>query len=311
MPRLKVAKIAQLTGHNASVFALGEDQAPNTFLSGAGDGWIVRWNLDEPENGRLIAKVETQVFSILHLPERNMMIAGNMNGGVHWVDLENPEKTRNVAHHQKGVFAIEALGNYILTAGGQGMLTKWDRATGKAMESLQLSNQSHRSIAISPDQKEIAVGCSDNGIYLLDAQTLSIRHHIKEAHNNSVFSLAYHPDGAYLLSGGRDAHLKVWQLDAPPKCVDEKPAHWFTINSIVFSPCGRWFATGSRDKTLKIWDAKSFELLKVLETIRDKGHLNSVNRLFWTPYQNYLISASDDRSLIIWEISPAANATGA
>lgn len=305
MSRLQVAKIAQLTGHNASIFALGKDRAPNTFLSGAGDGWVVRWNLDEPENGRLIAKVETQVFSLCHLPERSMVVVGNMNGGVHWVNLEFPEKTRNIAHHQKGVFAIEAAGNAIFTAGGQGMLTKWDRATGNALESIQLSNQSLRCIAVSADRQEIAVGSSDKCIYMLDANDLSIRHIIKDAHSNSVFSLAYRPDGAFLLSGSRDAHLKAWQLKGEPKCVNDQPAHWFTINSIVFSPCGRWFATGSRDKTVKLWDAASFKLLKVLETIRDKGHLNSVNRLFWPPYQDYLVSASDDRSLIVWKVSDA------
>ncbi|MEQ8706082.1 MAG: hypothetical protein RIC19_19280 [Phaeodactylibacter sp.] len=309
MPRLQVKKIAQLTGHNAAVFALGKDHAPNTFLSGAGDGWIVRWNLNEPENGRLIAKVDTQVFSLFHLPEREVVVVGNMNGGVHWVDLVQPEKTRNIAHHQKGVFAITAYDGYILTAGGQGMLTKWDRATGRALESIQLSNQSLRSLAVSSKRSEIAVGSSDNSIYLLDAATLQIRHHIIDAHTNSVFALAYRPDSQYLLSGGRDAHLKVWHLTESPSCTDDKPAHWFTINSIVFSPCGRWFATGSRDKTVKIWDAETFGLLKVLETIRDKGHLNSVNQLFWSPYQDFLISASDDRSLILWKVNPDNSTT--
>jgi WD40 repeat protein len=303
MPNLLIEKITQVTGHNAAIFALGEDSHPNTFLSGAGDGWIVRWNLDDPENGRLIAKVETQVFSLLHLPEQATVVVGNMNGGVHWVNLEQPEKTRNIAHHQKGVFAIVPYEDYVLTAGGQGLLTKWDRATGRALESIQLSNQSLRSLAVSTGRKEIAVGSSDNAIYLLDATTLKVRHKLPAAHDNSVFSLAYRPDDAVLLSGSRDAHLKTWSLDGTPECIDDKPAHWFTINSIVFSPCGRWFATGSRDKTIKIWDAQTFELLKVLEPIRDKGHLNSVNRLFWTPYNNYLVSASDDRSMIIWKVN--------
>lgn len=303
MPNLQVEKIAQLTGHNASVFALGKDHSPGTFLSGAGDGWIVRWDLDSPKDGRLIAKVETQIFSLFYLPESSVVVAGNMNGGVHWVHLDHPERTRNIAHHQKGVFAIEPYENCLFTAGGQGMLTKWDQSTGRSLESIQLSGQSLRSIAVSAGRKEIAVGSSDNNIYLLDANTLEIRHKLTGAHDNSVFSLAYRRDDQVLLSGSRDAHLKAWQLENGPSCIDDKPAHWFTINSIDFSPCGRWFATASRDKTVKIWDAHSFELLKVLETVRDQGHLNSVNRLFWTAHKNYLVSASDDRSIIIWKVT--------
>ncbi|MBK8425147.1 MAG: hypothetical protein IPL27_03820 [Lewinellaceae bacterium] len=59
----------------------------------------------------------------------------------------------------------------------------------------------------------------------------------------------------------------------------------------------RFFATASRDKTLKIWDSATFTLLKVVDTIRDGGHINSVNRLLWLP--ECLVSASDDRSAIL------------
>ena len=84
--------------------------------------------------------------------------------------------------------------------------------------------------------------------------------------------------------------------------VFSEPGHWFTINEIVFSPDGKFTATASRDKTIKIWDANSFKLLKVIDAVRGGGHINSVNTLLWSKYNNWLISGSDDRSIIIWEI---------
>jgi WD40 repeat protein len=60
------------------------------------------------------------------------------------------------------------------------------------------------------------------------------------------------------------------------------------------------FATASRDKTIKLWDFSSGRLLKVLDTVRYGGHVNSVNRLLWV--DNVLLSASDDRTVSIWEI---------
>ncbi|NUQ25376.1 MAG: hypothetical protein HUU34_15625 [Saprospiraceae bacterium] len=86
------------------------------------------------------------------------------------------------------------------------------------------------------------------------------------------------------------------------KLISSQPAHWYTINHIALHPSGRWLATGSRDKTVKIWDAQSFELIKVLETIRDRGHVNSVNKVWWRPDGKQLVSAGDDRSMIIWEV---------
>ncbi|MCI5081511.1 MAG: WD40 repeat domain-containing protein [Saprospiraceae bacterium] len=299
--KLKAKKIAQLSGHNAAIYALSAGNDQQHFYSGAGEGWIVEWDLQSPDLGQLAAKVETQVFSLLHLPDHQLIVAGNMNGGVHWVDLKDSDQTRNIAHHEKGVFGIIRIADAVYTIGGQGMLSKWDIGQRRATESLYLSNQSLRSIVFSESRNEIAVGSSDNNIYLLDASDMSLKYTIQQAHDNSVFSLHYHPTQAILLSGSRDAHLKAWDLMSYQEVVSH-PAHWFTINDIKFHPSGKWFATASRDKTIKIWDAEEIKLLKVLETVRDHGHVNSVNRLFWSAHNDYLISASDDRSMIIWHI---------
>ncbi|GJM36376.1 MAG: hypothetical protein DHS20C18_53770 [Saprospiraceae bacterium] len=304
MPKLaNIKKIAQLTGHNAAIFALSASAQPTHFLSAAGDGWVVEWDLQQPETGRLLAKVETQIFSVLYLPAMGQVVVGNMNGGVHWVDLKQPDRTLNVLHHQKGVYGIERVGEWVFTLGGEGRLSRWSIAERRSVESFQLSNRSLRAIAHSPERQELAVGASDHNIYVLDANTLELKHVIERAHDNSVFALHYHPDGDLLYSGGRDAHLKVWDAHLNFANVSSQPAHLYTINDIAFHPNGQLLATASRDRTIKIWDAATFQLLKVLDTIRDGGHINSVNRLFWSNYDNCLISASDDRSIILWGVS--------
>ena len=63
-----IQKIATLTGHNASIFSIIPYKAPHLFLSGAGEGWIVEWDFNDPEMGRLLAKVDTQIsVSYTHL----------------------------------------------------------------------------------------------------------------------------------------------------------------------------------------------------------------------------------------------------
>ncbi len=287
------------SGHRAALYALARDREDRHVITAGGDGWLVDWDLDDPETGRVIASVETQVFSLLTLPGRGWVVAGNMNGGVHWIDLEHPAQTRNIQHHQKGVYDIQTAGQWLYTAGGDGVLTRWDAGTGATVESFQLTNRALRAIAISGVRSEMAVGASDGAVYLLDLETLALKNTIPKAHLPSVFALAWSPDATHLLSGGRDAMLRVWNRQKEPALVSEQPAHWYTINHIVFSPDGKYFATASRDKTVKVWDAGSFQLLKVLDTIRDGGHINSVNRLLWLP--GCLLSVSDDRTMIGWE----------
>jgi len=118
-----IQKIATLTGHNASIFSIIPYKAPHLFLSGAGEGWIVEWDFN------------------CYLEKENVVVAGNMNGGVHWVDLDNPTETKNILQHQKGVFAIQQVDNELFTAGGAGLLTRWNIKRQKTIESLHLSNQ--------------------------------------------------------------------------------------------------------------------------------------------------------------------------
>ena len=302
MSNIQLTKIAQLTGHEASVFALSDDKEAKYFLSGGGEGWIVRWDLENPALGKLIAKAESNIYSLCHLPDWNLIIAGNMNGGVHWIDLLDSDKSKDIQQHQKGVYDIIRIGEHVITLGGSGVLTKWSVKDRRILESLHLTNQSLRSCDFSKVRNELAVGASDNCIYILDADNWHIKRTIRNAHDNSVFKIKYAPDGNYLWSGGRDAHLKTWDLERDFNLVSDQSAHWFTINDIAFHPEGHLLATASRDKTIKIWDASSFKLLKVIETIRDGGHINSVNALYWSNYNNYLISCSDDRSLIVWDV---------
>jgi len=303
LSQIKVTKVAQLRGHKAAIFVFANADDPKHFLTGAGDGWIVQWNLNELENGKLIAKVPRNIFSLCNLPNQQLIVVGNMDGGVHWVDLQDPEKTKNIAHHQKGVFDIQLIHNRIYTLGGEGMITRWSVEERRTLESFHITNQSLRSMSYNEARNEIAIGASDNNIYILDAKSLSIEHMIRQAHENSVFTVQYSLDGNYLLSGGRDALLKVWAIERDFELVSDQAAHLFTINDIAFHPEAHLFATASRDKTIKIWDAENFKLLKVIETIKNGGHINSVNKLYWSSYNNYLLSCSDDQSIIVWEIN--------
>ncbi|MEL6862912.1 MAG: WD40 repeat domain-containing protein [Bacteroidota bacterium] len=299
---IDLEKVHQLRGHNAAIYRLANDQQGASFLSSGGDGWIVRWSIDDPDPGHLVARVEQQVFSLCNLADKGLLIAGDMNGGIHWVYPEDQKRNRHIAHHKKGVFDLRQIGAFVYSLGGQGTLTRWSIEAARSLESLQLSYSALRAIDYNARRKELAIGASDSNIYLLDADTLEIRKVIDKAHEPSVFSVHYTPDGQHLLSGGRDAHLRVWDCEHGFEVISDQAAHWYTINHICFHPRGHLFATASRDKSIKIWDASNFKLLKVLDQFKKGGHLNSVNRLLWVAGGQQLVSASDDRSLIIWDL---------
>jgi WD40 repeat protein len=162
--------------------------------------------------------------------------------------------------------------------------------------------KSVRSIAVSETRNELAVGYSDHYIRILEADTLKLKYAFK-AHANSVFTVVYSPEDNFLLSGSRDAHLKIWQPEEGYQEYSAIVAHLFTINHLTFSPNGAYFATCSMDKSIKIWDAQTFRLLKVIDRARHAGHGTSVNKLFWPARVNSLVSCSDDRTISVWDLN--------
>ncbi len=264
---------------------------------------MVKWNLQAPEKGLALANAGIQIFSLAAAPDHQLLIAGDMNGGLHWIDLTAPHNIQTHQKHSCGVFSILPLGDRLLTGGGKGLLNVWSLERKELLSTLQITNTSIRAIAFSSLRNEVALGCSDNNIYLLDASSLATRQVISQAHNSSVFALRYAPEGQVLFSGGRDALLNAWQLEPEVQLIRSVPAHNFTINALEIICEGKYLVTASRDKTLKIWDRESLSLIKVLETMRDEGHRHSVNRLLWLEAFEMLVSVSDDRSGIIWELT--------
>lgn len=252
----------------------------------------------------MVAQVDNgQLFSVLAVPEKGLILAGSLDGGLHWLYPDAPEKNRHLAHHRKGIFSIIQVGeDKIFCGGGDGLLSCWSLQTGRVTESLPLSASAIRSLCYFASQNTLIAGGSDHHIHLIDATSLAIKQSL-HAHDNSVFCLSKTADDK-LISSGRDARLKRWVFNQSGhiETTDKNiPAHNATINDLAFSPNGEFLVTASRDKTIRLWDAKSLKLLKVAEPIRDRGHVNSVNTLLWLDNKRF-ITAGDDRRILEWEI---------
>jgi WD40 repeat protein len=300
MTQVQIKRIHSLTGHRDGIFTLHPSGSDAHFFSGAGDGMVVRWNLAEPDTGNLIAKLPNSIYALHYLQKQDLLIAGHNYDGIHLIDWQNKSEVGSLQLTKAAIFDIQSLKDRIYVSTGEGAIIAVDLKTLSIGMKVQASEKSARTMAVNFHTGEIAVGYSDNFIRVFDENLLLV--HEWEAHANSVFSVRYSPDWQYLLSGSRDARLKVWDARAGYKKIEEVAAHLYAINHIEFSPDGKHFVTCSMDKTIKVWDANALKLLKVIDKTRHGGHTTSVNKLLWTRYNNQLLSASDDRSISVWQI---------
>ncbi|MEO1053426.1 MAG: WD40 repeat domain-containing protein [Bacteroidota bacterium] len=296
-----VNKLRTLTGHRDCIYTLEPTNEPHLFISGAGDGMVVLWDLNDPENGHLIAKLPNSVYGLHYYAPKNVLIAGHNYDGIHLIDLESRKEVSSLNLTKAAIFDIDSFENLVFVATGDGEVVVVDVNTLQVLKNLKHSEKSARSLAINSDRMELAVGYSDNHIRIFDLRTLEMLQEIS-AHENSVFTLKYSPDNQLLLSGSRDAHLSIWDAQAGYLALDKIVAHMYAINHLDYSPDGKHFVTCSMDKSIKVWDAQAFKLLKVIDKGRHAGHGTSVNKLLWSKFEDQLVSASDDRTISVWDI---------
>lgn len=301
MSPVQVSKVHVFTGHNDCVYTLAPSVSDSVFFSGGGDGMVVKWDLTQPNQGELIARLPNSVYALHHDKESNLLIAGHNYEGIHLLDWQSKQEVGSLKLTSAAIFDIVTTNHDVLIATGEGMLIVVDRNDLRIKTKLALSGKNARVLAINPKVGEVAVGFSDNFIRVFSLQDYKLKFEFN-AHDNSVFALSYTPDYNFLISGSRDARLKLWDVNSGYAQAGEVVAHLFAINHIAFSPSGKYFATGSMDKSIKVWLTSELKLLKVIDKARHAGHGTSVNKLWWSPYQNQLVSASDDRTISVWDI---------
>ena len=301
---MTLTKIHQFSGHNGSIYALAQGTSPEMILSAGADHFIAQWNLHTLQPDKFSAKFPSTVYCIFPIYEMNMLCVGTSTGSIHLIDLKKKEEIKILKYHSAGIFDIQVSFKHqlLISCGADGILNSYDLVNFKHRNTFTISSLKLRGMAINEDRNELAL-CDGNGsLHILNLPDFSTIKSFK-AHELSCNCVIYHPDGKHILTGGRDAHLNIWNLKNNYELVQSIPAHNFAIYDIKYLEGKNIFATASRDKTIKLWNVDDFSFILRINKETHEGHINSVNKLHWNTQEQVLVSASDDRSLIVWKLS--------
>ena len=296
---VQITKLGTYTGHRDCVYTLEKSENENTFFSSGGDGMVVKWDFLNPDQGEVVAIVDTSVYALKYLPQFDWLVVGQNFKGLHVINMKEKSEIRHIQFTESAIFDILATPTQLVAATGDGKVFVFKLPDFSIETIFNFSDKSARCLAFDAASQHLAIGYSDHSIRIVQEGVLA-----KEifAHSNSVFSLAYSPDGSELLSAGRDAHLKVHNAQNGYTAKESIVAHMYAINHLTYSPNGLFYATASMDKSIKLWDAKTHKLLKVIDKSRHAGHGTSVNKLLWTKHEDFLASVSDDRTVSVWNV---------
>jgi len=118
---------------------------------------------------------------------------------------------------------------------------------------------------------------------------------IDKTHITKLSSVVFSPNGRYLLSGGKDKKLWLWNLKSG-RLVRTFVGHSDIISSVAFSSDSRYAISGSRDRTVRIWNVSNGRLL---DTYR--GHNGFVSSVNFSSDGSYVLSGSYDKTLQYWD----------
>lgn len=293
---ITINKKKELIGHKDGIYAICPEN-DGFIYSGGIDKHVIRWDINNPENSKILIKSTEVIYSLYYYKVKNLIFIGTSSGKIHIIDLFEKKEIKLLKSHTDKIFEFKLFGSSIISVSEDGNLAFTESNTLKTTFILKVSNERIRSIDIKDNLAVIA--CGDSSIKVIDLINKKVLHSFI-GHEKSTTVVKFHPSENILLSGGRDAHLNIW--DNNYNLLKSIPAHNYAIYSIEFSPDKKMFATGSRDKSIKIWDASNIEFPKSITYQNHNGHQFSVNRLFWDQSSGDLVSASDDKKIMIWEI---------
>ena len=122
-------------------------------------------------------------------------------------------------------------------------------------------------------------------------------------HTSKITGLAFTPDGKYIVSGGDDKLIRIWdwRTGRTIRTIrgESEQGEAGRIYALALSTNGRWLAVGGRtsNNEIRLYDFASGEMVAQLN-----GHTNVVYKLAFSPDSKKLISGSADGNAIIWDV---------
>ncbi|MEL7003715.1 MAG: WD40 repeat domain-containing protein, partial [Bacteroidota bacterium] len=137
MSKVNVSKLNTLKGHNDCVYTLEKTQFDNKFFSGAGDGMVACWDLDDPENGQLIAKLPNSIYGLNYSQKLDLLAVGHNYDGVHFINWQEKKEVGSLNMTKAAIFDIKSYDNYFIVGDASGLLTTIDPNTLQAVAKKQ------------------------------------------------------------------------------------------------------------------------------------------------------------------------------
>ena len=195
--------LQELKGHQGKVYRayIHRDKA----ITAGWDNTARVWDLNSGTCLHVLRGHTYAVYSAI-ITEDEKYITGSSDGTIRVWD-SNGKEIREIAYHQDEIFHIEAEGDILVSASGDGVCGVFNYKTGEVIA--EFDDHTDQVWTVLIHKGLIFTGSADNTIKIWDLNTKSCLDTL-EGHTDNVKDLTI--SGDYLISGSLDSTIRIWDI---------------------------------------------------------------------------------------------------
>jgi hypothetical protein len=169
------------------------------------------------------------------------------------------------------------------------------------------------ALAFAPFSSSIFASGGRDGCAYLWSTAFAEPQRAFAGHSGDVTSVAFHPNGLYILTGSADRSARLWEA-ATGDCLRAFAGHGARVTAVAPSPGGRFVATGSADGGVHVWNVATGVAAASWRVAAGAGSGSSpppVHTIAFSPDGKTVCAAAPSgkggagSSLCLWDLVPA------
>lgn len=282
----------RFTPDNQRIIAAGED-GTLSFWPPPGKPAEPAWNpAAGPINGLAVS------------PDGTRLATAHRTGQVRVWDFPGKHPVAELKGHRQSVFraAFSADGHYLASGSKDATLRVWRLPDGAE---LQVPNEDHgyvTDVRFHPrDPNQLATSHNDRTVQqwrISAAGKVELVRRLR-GFSQTVSTLAYSRDGAFLAAGSYDRTVRVWNVETG-QLATSRSTYIDCVRSIAFDRAGQLF-TGTKDGQIERWSLDGSD-----RTLSIRGHDGPLSGLAFLHGNKAIASSGLDGAVRIWDVEDAA-----